>query len=156
MSLEDKLREIKRKKEEQSIDWEKTKNDWLEDINYIYGKIDEWFKPLKEDNLIEISKEDKITITEDGIGKYEVNRMKMQIFNFTIIFEPIGTILDGAWGRIDFYKYGNISDRHMILKIKNNDQRFEWKIMSKGDLSELEDFSKERIEQYLEKWIDDE
>ena len=41
------------------------------------------------------------TITEENIGRYEINKMIITMLNQHVTLEPIGSNLIGAYGRID-------------------------------------------------------
>lgn len=88
------------KKEEAPVDWNKQKQDWLNFIDDFYSKITDWLEDYKKQDLVEFSYTDK-SITEEYIGSYSVKKMDLKLVGNILTFEPIGTLLIGAKGRID-------------------------------------------------------
>jgi len=83
---------------EEQINWDEKKQFFIEKISEFYNIIDKYLKPYQNDIVM---KDSEITIYEEKIGNYEVKKRTLNIKGTTIEFTPIGTILIGAWGRID-------------------------------------------------------
>lgn len=148
------MKEIKEKEKNSKIIWDEKKNTWLNDIDEIFGTIKNWFSNLEKENLIEFIDIGEKTVSEDYIGEYTVKELGIKLNeNTTIIFEPIGTLLVGAWGRIDFYVHGKISEKYMIVKVKDEEENFCWEIRQKNNPSKNEKFTKENMEKCIENWI---
>lgn len=81
----------------QAIDWDKRKTDWLNELDALYTKMKRYLKPFDEIQ-IECS---SIQICEDYLGTYDVDKLTFKIGPDKIIAKPIGTLLIGAWGRVD-------------------------------------------------------
>ncbi|CAN2049160.1 conserved hypothetical protein [Candidatus Magnetomoraceae bacterium gMMP-1] len=88
------------KKEFKEIDWENKKNEWLEYLHQFYEKVKNWLKDYKDKGVIDYDFV-PTDIYEENIGQYKAEKMVLNITNEQIVFEPIGTILIGAKGRID-------------------------------------------------------
>ena len=100
-NLEDFLNEnTEKESKENSIDWEAQKNSWLQSVEHFYSDVKEWLKPFIDKNQVRIEFKN-ITLQEDHIGKYDIKAMYIYISNEKVFFEPIGTLLVGARGRID-------------------------------------------------------
>lgn len=90
----------KQSKEEKTIDWEEQKKQWLCFIDLFYNQINQWLDPYITQHKLSIAT-NKISLTEDYIGTYEVDQWTVSLPNQTISFKPIGTLLIGTKGRID-------------------------------------------------------
>lgn len=88
------------KKEEVPIDWDGQRQEWLNFIDVFYSNIEEWLDDYKKQNLVEYVYTNK-NITEDYIGSYDAKKMDLILVGNRLTFEPIGTLLIGAKGRID-------------------------------------------------------
>ena len=90
----------KKKKEKiKEINWTKTKEDWLAKLNKLYTEIESWLNDLEQD-AISIKYIDK-EINEDYIGVYTARKMILRIADEQVVFDPVGTLLIGAAGRVD-------------------------------------------------------
>lgn len=98
----------KQDSEEVQIDWNTKKEFFLNKVGEFYDQLDQFLAPYKEQISI-IDEED--TINEEKLGTYSVIKRVLTIKNKKITFTPIGTILIGAWGRID------MESQHGVVKI---------------------------------------
>jgi|GEM_PF-1984243 len=80
--------------------WEKDKKNWLKNLKDLFETINNWLKPLSNKQLINLKKE-IITITEPYIGEYETEQIIITLRNSIILIKPIGTLIVGAYGRVD-------------------------------------------------------
>lgn len=85
---------------EVKIDWGKEKQDWLNFINIFYDQVKSWLEDYNSKGLVKYSYTNK-NITEDNIGSYEVKKLDLILAGSRVTFDPIGTLLIGAKGRID-------------------------------------------------------
>jgi hypothetical protein len=86
-------------KQQQEI-LEKEKEEWLAFIQQFYDSVELWLKPYLEKGQLSYNYE-KITLTEEEIGSYEVNVMKINFAGQQIKLEPTGTMLIATKGRIN-------------------------------------------------------
>ena len=76
-------------------------------VNEFYEKVDhEWLEGCYND--VFTTNLSSMTITEESLGTYEVNKKNLRIGSYFLEFEPIGTVLIGSDARIDL-KYLNES-----------------------------------------------
>ena len=87
-------------KNEEQIDWEKERDEWLQFLNKIYCQIESWLNDFEDSDVISLEYENK-EMNEEHIGIYNTNKMIIKIASEQILLEPIGTLLIGAKGRID-------------------------------------------------------
>jgi len=81
-----------------AIDWDEKKEFFLEKIEEFYNQLDSFLKPYND--KISVENVD-YGINEERLGNYTVIKRILTIKGKKVTFTPIGTILIGAWGRID-------------------------------------------------------
>lgn len=119
---------LKRKnKDEKPIDWGSRKTSWLNSVNEFYLHINSWLAPFMNSSLLKIDKKD-IQVYEQYIGHYYAPQLDIRIGNDIVSLTPKGTIIIGAYGRIDLRGPKN---EIIILEEKWNN----WKFVSKYDTS---------------------
>ncbi len=106
-SDKERLRQIAKtkngKEEGKPIDWEKKKENWLEQLSLLYQEIEHWLSDVEG---IKIQKQ-QIWISEEYIGRYQVDRFLVYIGDNLITFTPRGTLIMAARGRIDVHSSSN-------------------------------------------------
>ncbi|MDM8552803.1 hypothetical protein QUF72_22170 [Desulfobacterales bacterium HSG2] len=99
--LKDLLREKKEKMDQRLPEWEKQRDEWIDRVKELYEEIHAWLKPLEDDGYLKITYTD-ISISEEQIGLYSVQKMLITFFNNRKIeLEPVGLHVIGSDGRID-------------------------------------------------------
>lgn len=151
MSLKEKLKKLQETKSEKKINWEEIKKEWINSVNKLYSDIRNWFSELESEGLLKILTS-SITIFEEEIGTYSIDKMEIAVGNKDIILEPVGTNIIGADGRIDFYLNGEISNREMMVLIRENNVD-NWYIINKINRNEKNLLTREFIERKLEEWL---
>lgn len=94
------LNEAKNNQLSKDIDWNKERDDWLQSLNDLYSKIRRYLKKYLEADQIQVERE-KIVISEEFLGSYEVDKLTIRIGDEKIVAKPIGRNLIGASGRVD-------------------------------------------------------
>jgi hypothetical protein len=89
----------KQEKEAPQIDWKEKEEKWLNYIEEFYNNVKGWLKDFEKKGIK--YRFENITITEEKLGSYKVDKMILNIANEEVTFTPIGTILIAAYGRID-------------------------------------------------------
>lgn len=92
-------------------------------VEYFYLQIMNWLKPLVDTGKLSIVQEE-ISLTEDSLGTYPINKMIISFGKFHIELRPIGTILIGTPGRIDMVYNGRIQKFILILENIHNAGQF--------------------------------
>lgn len=82
------------------IDWEKVKEQWISRIDDLYNKFENYLSKWINENSVYIEYE-QIPMFEEKLGSYTVKQLSITIGKHKILFKPIGTLLIGAYGRID-------------------------------------------------------
>ena len=115
MSLEDKARELAQAKASQdSIDWGDRQRRWLSEVCKVYEQVIAWLAPLQNEGVVKIQTARK-TLSEENIGRYDVDILVLDFSGEAVVLEPIGTIIVGARGRIDIFRRGRPADPTMLL-----------------------------------------
>lgn len=95
---------------------------------------------LHEEDLCQVSYEDD-EIIEEGLGKYNINTMKVKMGRLSVELRPYGTEVIGARGRVDMWVNNNEESAMLILvpsdvdspkkSINNSNQDWVWKMVER-------------------------
>lgn len=126
---------------------------WIGEVEKLYQTVEEWLAEYieKEDIIVETG-ESQIYDFDDDIR--ETHTMYL---NFggdagpSIVFEPTGTNITEALGKIDLYYLGHKEEIVYLLLIKENDEKFNWQMMKSSDNCEI--FSKKSFEKQVGEWM---
>lgn len=120
-----------RRRTEEEVDWDDQKLQWLQYLNQFYEAIMGFLAPYIKDGSVEVG-EREISLTEEHLGNYNARELSLNIQGERVVFEPIGTLLIAAKGRIDmrsdkgvvrFILVGQHSDRpHIEVRVKVDGQ----------------------------------
>lgn len=123
MGREDFERFVQRKNKEKEagdfFDKDKQLKEWREYLASLYAAIDRYLKPYMDDGSINITYK-TIKLFEEFYGEYEIDAMLLRIGSSEILFEPIGTMLIGAKGRVDVQGPGGTARLSLINKSIDN------------------------------------
>ncbi|MYK41914.1 MAG: hypothetical protein F4049_17065 [Gemmatimonadetes bacterium] len=89
-------------KEEPPIDWSQIRDDWKKHLDEFYQLAEGFLQKYIDQGKVRITTATK-QITEEHIGSYDVKSLEVQIGTIKIQFEPIGTRILGAKGRVDMH-----------------------------------------------------
>jgi hypothetical protein len=151
------------------IDWQREKNEWLEQLDQLFAQITEYLGPYVTDGQIKIAYS-PIELNEENIGPYSAKEMIIAIGGKIIKLEPIGTLFIGTKGRVDVV--GPFSRARLMLlnsHLKSLSQLFKvsvhvvgkalpppkprtpsvvewaWRIVARPPRQELTEFNKENF-----------
>lgn len=99
-NLEKFLRERKQAEEQQKMFWESERDEYLNGLNALFAQIHEWLEPLANQGLISFSTS-QVLVNEMRIGGYHAPMLIIQSGAQAVHFEPVGTEIIGAYGRVD-------------------------------------------------------
>ena len=94
------LDQAKANESSKDTDWQKKRDDWIRSLEDLYSTMEHFLKKYTEAGQIQIIR-DKVQLSEDYLGSYEVERLTFRIGNDKIIAKPIGRLMIGAAGRVD-------------------------------------------------------
>lgn len=83
-----------------SGDWIQERDNWIERLEEFYKLAESFLSKYVDEGKIHISRSPK-HINEEYIGSYEVPSLDVRIGTVEVRFDPIGTYLIGAKGRVD-------------------------------------------------------
>ena len=154
MSLEEKLTKIKQETETQGsgFDWNRRREQWVNKFDELLQSAEVYFSPLAEKNLVKLVRY-QLTINEENIGIYNIPGLRILINRFEFLIEPMGTLLIGAYGRADLVFY-NKNQNVMLVLTGDSFESSTWKIVNSKSPLVVEEFSMQKIESIIEKWLD--
>jgi hypothetical protein len=82
------------------VDWNQKRQWWLDQLDLLYQNVVSWLKPLTDDQTAEIERQ-PVRINEEKIGEYEADALLITVAGDLCRLEPIGTLIIGAYGRVD-------------------------------------------------------
>jgi len=88
-----------------TVDWNSQRDNWKSHVESLYSDIAKWTTDFTTAELLRIERE-PISITEEEIGTYSIDKLIVMVAGRTVVFEPVGTLLIGAWGRINVHCAG--------------------------------------------------
>lgn len=83
-------------KSEKAVDWDKRRNDWLQELEGLYEQMEKHLQPYG----IEIRRH-LVPLEEEYLGAYQAHELTFDIGHDKIVAKPIGAQLIGARGRVD-------------------------------------------------------
>ena len=93
-------KQAKQKSDSKPVDWDAKRDNWLDYLSKFYQKVESFLEEyVKEDKLAHNFTEK--AIFEEYIGSYSARVLNIELGNHKLKFEPIGTNLIGAKGRVD-------------------------------------------------------
>lgn len=91
---------VKAKPDDEPIDWDEQRKEWLEYLDQLYSKIENFLDEYVKDGKVIYKFTDK-SIFEEYIGSYTARILNIKLGEHKVKLDPIGTNLIGAKGRVD-------------------------------------------------------
>jgi hypothetical protein len=85
---------------EDTVDWEEMKHWWVQTVHGLFNQIDGWLHSLIQSGSVKSTRKTTKLIEED-LGAYDIESLEIQLASRKLTFEPVGTMLIGAFGRIE-------------------------------------------------------
>ncbi len=86
---------------------EERKERFIKEVQGLFGQIKGWLHELAKDGPV-FYRERPISIYEEGIGEYQISEMLVDVADRLVIFKPIGTMVYGAFGRVDILGFSQV------------------------------------------------
>lgn len=83
-----------------TVNWDEKRDVWLEHLSQFYTEVEAYLKEYIENGKLKHEYVEN-TIQEEYIGSYSVKFLKIALGENKVKFEPVGTNLIGANGRVD-------------------------------------------------------
>jgi hypothetical protein len=87
-------------KQQNSINWDARRQRWQKAIGTLYKSIEKWLRDAIDQNIVAVNYIDT-TIEEEYIGQYPIRILRLDVGAERVVFEPKGTLIMGASGRVD-------------------------------------------------------
>lgn len=150
--LERKLKWLAERPEEKDFDWQARKEEWIQRVDALYSDVESWLKPYQESGYLKTERTD-ITVSEEYLGDYQIQTLKILIEDRTVVFEPYARNVIGAQGRIHLYLWGYKSDALLLVLIEHEEGRPEWEVWKHREFGARMPFNQELLEDILYRWI---
>ena len=85
---------------ENVVDWNEMKRWWVGTVHGLFDQIDGWLHSLIQSGSVQSIRK-TTQLTEEDLGRYDVESLELVLASRKLTFEPIGTMLIGAFGRIE-------------------------------------------------------
>jgi hypothetical protein len=150
--LEQKLKWLAESPEEKDVNWQERKEAWKRRVSQLYDVVESWLKVYADKRYLSTQRS-KMHLSEELLGDYEIETLKIYAGDSTVIFEPYAHSVIGAHGRIDLYLRGYKSDRLLLILTEPTDDRLEWEVWKGRDFGFRKRFTKEVLEDILYGWL---
>ncbi|MCP4349090.1 MAG: hypothetical protein GY795_26720 [Desulfobacterales bacterium] len=152
MNFKEKLAKITEINKNRADNLEQDKNRWIQEVNKLYKNIEDWFNEyINEDYMaIEFNPLKHIEYEEfiDNIRIMELELGRGP----SVILEPTGINVIGAFGKIDLYLRGHKDEKVFLLLVENGDEKTQWELWKSRKDTKL--FNKNTFEELLDEWLD--
>jgi hypothetical protein len=128
--LLERLRDLKRKDDENDVESTAVRTRWLESVEMLMRAVRAWMLPAMEEGLARIDVA-TVHVDQDDVGAYDAPALKVTLPGARIVWvRPVGTLRVGAQGIVDV-----VCGSSRALLVLN--RAGVWKIRSAGPTSTL-------------------
>lgn len=123
---------------------------WIKEVNKLYKKVESWLNENIEKKEIIVEYGENQYYDEDNF----TNSLYLTIGDEngpSIVFEPTGTNVSDAIGKIDLYFRGHKEELVHLLLFEENGQGYEWKLMKNSN--DISVFSRKVFEEQITEWL---
>ena len=85
---------------ENVVDWNEMKGWWVKVVHDLFNQIDGWLNSLIQSGSVQSFRK-STQLTEEALGVYDVESLELVLASRKLTFKPVGTMLIGAFGRIE-------------------------------------------------------
>ena len=85
---------------EPEVDWDQQREEWLRYLDQFYKLVEGYMREYVDQGKVRLQRGTK-TLHEEFVGDYSADTMALHIGANKIVFDPAGTNLIGAKGRVD-------------------------------------------------------
>jgi hypothetical protein len=129
-SLLERLRELKRKDDENEVESTAVRTRWLESVDMLMRAVRAWMLPAVQEGLARLDLA-TVHVEKDDVGAYDAPALKIALPGARIVWvRPVGTLLVGAQGIVDV-----VCGSNRALLVLN--RAGVWKIRGAGSSSTL-------------------
>jgi len=129
-SLLERLRDLKRKDDENEVESTAARTRWLESVDMLMRAVRAWMLPAVQEGLARLDMA-TVHVDQDDVGAYDAPALKIALPGARIVWvRPVGTLRVGAQGIVDV-----VCGSSRALLVLN--RAGVWKIRSAGPASTL-------------------
>jgi hypothetical protein len=85
---------------ENAVDLKVTKDAWVKAVHDLFDQIHAWLGSVIQSGAVKSSRP-RTYLAEESLGRYEIETLQLQLASKKMTFRPVGTLLIGAFGRIE-------------------------------------------------------
>lgn len=83
-----------------TVNWGEIRDRWIQQVRELFDQIEVWLRPLIVGGTVQASRPPRV-LTEEDLGTYTLQSLLLQLASRKLVLEPVGTMLIGAFGRIE-------------------------------------------------------
>ena len=87
--------------DEPEVDWDQKRREWLQYLGQFYERVETFMCQYIDQGSVRVERDGTKELYEEFIGRYTAKTMALEIGRNRIEFDPVGTNLIGAKGRVD-------------------------------------------------------
>ncbi|MEE4355690.1 MAG: hypothetical protein V2I97_04425 [Desulfococcaceae bacterium] len=153
MEFKEIISQVTKVYKDRSEDLERKKQLWIQEVNKLYDEIGNWLDEYIQSGDI-IVDFDRLKFAE--CEEFMMNISMMYLFfgsteGPSVIFEPTGINVVGAFGKIDLYFRGHKEDSVFLLLTENKSHWEIWK--SRKQEENIKKLTKESFEELIGEWL---
>lgn len=103
---------------ENVVDWNEMKTWWLKAVHDLFNEVDTWLHSLIQSGSVK-SVRMTMKLMEQDLGSYDIESLELHLASRSLIFKPVGTMLIGAFGRIEV---SGPNGKAVLLLLNTNDK----------------------------------
>jgi len=129
---------------------------WIREMHRLYKEIENWFSEYLEQGYMSVEyRELQYAECEDFFQDTRIMELSLG-GGVSVILEPTGTNVIGAFGKTDLYLRGHKDKKIFLLLIREEgeDERFHWEVWKNRKQREQILFDKEIFEKILDEWLE--
>ncbi len=156
MDFKEKLEKLSQENRARTQALENNKQIWIHELNNLYQLIEKWFHEYKENGYISVDYH-PLESAECEEFLMDTNIMELNLGGGpSVILEPTGINIVGAFGKIDLYQRGHKDEKIFLLLIENEGNRKErhWEVWKNRKQQERVLFNKDAFEKILDEWLE--
>ena len=156
MTFKEKLKKLNEENKEKFQQLEHHKQIWIREVKNLYQTIKEWFQEYVEEGYMSVDYFD-LQSAECEEFLMETQIMELNLGGGpSVILEPTGINVVGAFGKIDLYQRGNKDEKIFLLLMENEENREDrhWEIWKSRKQQDRMKFDKETFETLLDEWLE--
>lgn len=85
----------------EQVNWAARRHKWLEELSRLMGDIKTWL--INAGISLDAIESFAEALNEESLGRYSATGLRVRIGAALITFQPIGSVLIGAYGRVDVF-----------------------------------------------------